>query len=315
MSSLRNWQWRRPAASPAHPDARERGLSAAGGGRPARSSAPVSRSGFWLIGGTLILAAVVLVWAFAEEIPGVTTAHTASPGERTSRGSAARPPTALPVEEPEAPIEVGGPPSVSSDYSALIKRDVFQPLVVPKRPAPTHVGGVARLAEPAAKNTDPDTWHGWRFNGLAQLSGITYALVEQPDNRRSSFVKEGDHLEDARVIVVGPDEIVLPEEAGGVAHVKRVDAMAELLRATHRTTAGARGPAAGAALPGAGTVPVLPGGNPLAAPGSPGGAPAALPSPAAVPDGFDSRREQRRRQRQGLPGEESGTNANPNSAP
>jgi len=220
----------------------------------------------------------------------------------------------VPTEDAEGPAVAGEPPLVAADYSALLKRDVFQPLVVTKRSGPAKLGtGTLPLPGAAAKDEGPDTWHGWRFNGLAQLSGTTYALMEQPDNRRSNFLKDGDHLEDARVIVIGPDEIVLQEETGGVAHVKRVDAMAELLRATQHTSPGVRAPAAGAAQPGGGTILPLPGSNPSAAPGAFGGAPAVSPGSAAVPDGIDNRREQRRRFRQGITGEESGTNANPNS--
>jgi hypothetical protein len=267
----------------------------------------------WLIGGTVVLAAVVLVWAFAGEIPGVATTSKASSAERPrpTRQVASR--AANDAEAPEAPVAIGDRPPAVPEYSALLSRDVFQPLVVPKRPAPTKTGGVANLAAPVSKNDGPDTWHGWRFNGLAELSGTTYALLEQPENRRSSFLKEGDHLEDAKVIVVGTAEIVLQEPAGGIAHVRRVDAMAELMRAMRHPAA--RTPAAaGATAAGAGAVPVLPGGNPAAAPL--GGAPTAVPAPSAVPDGFDSRRQQRRRQQfQAIPGEGSGTNANPNSAP
>lgn len=281
-------------------------MSGSSGGRAARSPAAVSRSGVWLIGGTLLLAAAVLVWAFSGELPGTATTSRASSVDRP-RSPRPSPSRATDAQEPPEPPAAIGPPGVPS-YSALLSRDIFQPLVVPKKPARTQPESISRLVTPPTSNEGPDTWHGWRFNGLAQLSDTTYALVEQPENRRSSFLKEGDHLEDAKVIVIGANELVLQEPAGGIAHIRRVDAMAELLRATQKTSP--RAPTA-AAAPGTGSVPVLPGATPGGV--APGGAPVTSPAPSAVPDGFD-RRDQRRRQRQGFPGEESGINANPNSA-
>jgi hypothetical protein len=296
LETKRNWLWRRRAASHALPGDRERGLPPPGSGsaRAVRSPAAVSRSGVWLIGGTLLLAAAVLVWAFAAEIPGVATSSKASSAARPRPARTPGSQATNSEESAEAPQTVGVQPPAVPTYSALLSRDVFRPLVVPKKPAATKHESITSLVSPPVDNEGPDTWHGWRFNGLAQLSDTTYALVEQPDNRRSYFLKEGDSLEDAKVIGVGPDELVLQEPAGGIARVRRVDAMAELLRATQRTsphastaTAGGGG---GTILPGAGIVPVLPAGTPGAVPG---GAPTALPAPAAVPDGF-GRRQQRR---------------------
>jgi hypothetical protein len=159
-------------------------------------------------------------------------------------------------------------------------------------------------------------WRGWKYNGVAELGGETYALIEQQEKKRSHFLKKGDRLEDARVMEIRPKELVLREETGGVARVQRVDAMAELLRSSRSRSRSSPAPAArppaGTAGPPAPAAPPIPG---RAAPfaGSTEGSQQSVP--VFAPEGAERQREGRRRRFQATTGEESGTNAIPDVSP
>ena len=247
----------------------------------------------------MILAAVVLVWAFAEEIPGSTTAahglprRRSAPGHRRARTRHARRRTRKPPWRQPPSGEL--PRTIrlcSARCLSATGRD--------KRSGSAKLG-TGTLPALRARREGRGAGHlAWlALQRMAQLSGTTYALMEQPDNRRSNFLKEGDHLEDARVIVIGPDE---DRFAGGNG------------RRGAREACGrdGRAPAGDAALPGSAgpgrrAPPRRAAGRywrcraaiPRPRPGALGGSSAAFPGPAAVPDGIDNRREQRRRLRQG----------------
>src|SRR5262249_37748196 len=134
-------------------------------------------------------------------------------------------------------------------------------------------------------NAAPDadgSWHGWKYNGIAQLDEQTYALMDQPNQKRSRFVKEGDRLEDATIVRVAENEVELRQADGSVVRVPRVDAMAELLRPVRRRTpppgpgAAPTGPTLTAPTPGQGPVTIPLGAQPPT-PGVP--PPATLPAP------------------------------------
>jgi hypothetical protein len=288
-----------------------------------RPTALASRSGLWLIGGALLFSAAVLAWAFQSDAP-ARPVHKPRPqlAARDSGGfrdhgdaSGALPGRSAPKGQgrfaviPETPglgSTLGGSaepraPS-ASEYARLLEGNAFRPRIVPRR-----AGGSGASAHPAARKPAPRPvsdgngssggpdaggWHGWKFDGIAQLDQQTYALMDQPNQKQSRFVKEGDRLEDATIAQVSENQVVLRQADGSVVRVPRVDAMAELLRPGRTATPlpqGAvpalTGPAAGSPIPGQGPVT-----TPLGAwPPTPGVAPpATLPAPfqgATAPEG------------------------------
>jgi hypothetical protein len=184
-------------------------------------------------------------------------------------------------------------PSVG-EYNPLLQGNVFQPRVIQRPPHPDN--SAARAAAEAARRRqasanqmagDPanvDTWHDWRYNGIAQLGAETYALMDQGNKKESRFVKVGEHLEDAVVEQVSENSVTLREAGGAVVHVPRVDAMAELMRSVR--------PAGPSALPGAppaaGTTPAAaaPGSVPVLPPVGQGFSQAAPAAPTLQDQGF-----------------------------
>jgi hypothetical protein len=221
---------------------------------------PVSRSGLWLIGGTLLLSVVVLAWAFQDEPAGSSTSGTRRVA--TVRPSSTRP-AAVRIE-PSASDPLAGAPSVA-EYGPLLQRNVFRPLVTPKASGPGRIttarrrgssderSGSRRVADASSGEASapgtPDAWRGWQFNGVAHLDQKTYALMDQPNRKQSRFVKPGDKLEDAIVARVADDEVTLREAGGEIVRVQRVDAMAALLRPSRSGTRSPRNPAAPSAAP------------------------------------------------------------------
>jgi hypothetical protein len=226
---------------------------------------PISRSGLWLIGGTLVLAIGVLAWAFQEEPAGKSTV---TRPRSVSAGRASGSSTAVRVRSQPAGVRIARAPSLAG-YGPLLQRNVFRPLVVPesaKRPAArrsasTGMFGTATGGGLAGGTSGPtDTWRGWKFNGVAHLDRKTYALMDQTGKRQSRFVQPGDKLEDAVVARVEQDEVTLREAAGSIIRVQRVDAMAELLRPTRAAPRAPQQPAAPSTAPPA--TPTPPGGRP-----------------------------------------------------
>jgi hypothetical protein len=298
-------------------------------------TALVSRSGLWLIGGALLFCAAVLGWAFQGDAParpvhksrsqfaarakgGVTPVGeiVANDGGPWDHGDASG---ALPGRSaPEGQRRLAGghtpglgavPRSPSaSDYALLLEGNAFRPRIVPRR------GGSSASAHPAAPKLarrpgsdgnrasggpDAGGWHGWKFDGVAQLDEQTYALMDQPNQKQSRFVKEGDRLEDATIAQVSESQVVLREAGGGVVRVPRVDAMAELLRSGRTTPPlpqGAMpmltGPTTGAPIPGQRPVTTLPSGQVI--PQGPSAAAAAVEDASA-----GGRRGRRFRQQDG----------------
>src|SRR5439155_21133155 len=128
---------------------------------------------------------------------------------------------------PKKTIQIAMQPPAVSEYAPLLRHDLFQPLVAPPKPRPPKTGGLKLGAGSGGGNGG--TWHGWKFDGLAQLGSVTYALVEQPDKGASHFLKVGDRVDDAQVLRVSPKELVLAEAGSGEVRVTRVEARAELM--------------------------------------------------------------------------------------
>jgi hypothetical protein len=206
-----------------------------------------------------------------------------------------------PGAEPRAPS--------ASDYSLLLEGNAFRPRIVPRRAgsgASAHPGAPRLARRPASDGTPapggPDAgggWHGWKFDGVAQLDEQTYALMDQPNQKQSRFVKEGDRLEDATIAQVSESQVVLREAGGGVVRVPRVDAMAELLRSGRTTpplpqgaVPALTGPTAGAPIPGQGPIMTFPSGQVI--PQGPSAAAAAVEDASA-----GGRRGRRSRQQNG----------------
>jgi len=302
-------------------------------------TALVSRSGLWLIGGALLFCAAVLGWAFQGDAParpvhksrsqfaarakgGVTPVGeiVANDGGPWDHGDASG---ALPGRSaPEGQRRLAGghtpglgavPRSPSaSDYALLLEGNAFRPRIVPRRGAgsnPSAHPAAPKLARRpgsdgnrASGGPDAGGWHGWKFDGVAQLYEQTYALMDQPNQKQSRFVKEGDRLEDATIAQVSESQVVLREAGGSVVRVPRVDAMAELLRPGRTTTGLPQGPVpeltvptAGAPILGQGPVPTLPSGQVI--PQGPAAAAAAVEG--ASPNGSFGRRGRRFRQQDG----------------
>ena len=150
-----------------------------------------------------------------------------------------------------------------------------------------------------------------KFDGLAQLGNVTYALIEQPDKGASHFLKVGDRVDDAQVLRVSPKELVLAEAGSGEVRVPRVDAMAELMHSSRGR------PAAAAAPPAASSAPTTSGAQPATGAPTASTPPPVLPSagggndvralsdPFAATDRFGGgRRNRRRDQMQVTPGGE-----------
>lgn len=248
-----------------------------------RPTALVSRSGAWLIGGALLLSLAVLAWALQSDTPVRPTRalRRSAPAER------AAPRTRPARAEPAAEELAARPPSVA-DYGPLLQGNAFQPRVVPRRemkhgsPAghPASAAGGANGSKAARHHGSGgegghetvDEWHGWKYNGVAQLDQQTYALMDQPNQKQSRFVKTGDHLEGATVARVAENEVRLRESDGSLVRVRRVDAMAELLRSVR--------PAA----PPPGAAPAQTGPLPATPPPSPGPV-TAFPPGSATPQG------------------------------
>jgi hypothetical protein len=212
---------------------------------------PISRAGLWLIGGTLALSLAVFAWAFQEPVPeqGSALAERASssggrsadeaPGlaDSADGGSRRAPEAGRRASSAERESAMALRPPDAARYEPLLGRDLFRPLVTPERrtvaraprPAPPSLPS-AQLPAPSAEKVATDAWRGWRFNGVAQLDQKTYALMDQPGQKRSRFVGPGDRLEDAVVARVQEDIVLLRPAEGGLVEVTRVDAMAELLR-------------------------------------------------------------------------------------
>jgi hypothetical protein len=253
-----------------------------------RPSARITGSGRWLIGGTLIFAAAVLAWSFSEEILGIVMPARTPAVNSAARGAVARSATPTTVVRPTKKTAIVARRPDVSDYAPLLSGDVFRPQVVPARPtgatrARTGSGG----ATPAPGSARGDAWRGWKFSGVAQLAGVTYGLVEQMEKGRSHFLKAGDRLENAKVLRVQTDELVLIEETGGIARVKRFDAMAELLRSSRTRSAS---PAPVSAAPAAPTTDTAPAALPAGRGGS------EQPFSGFGPGGFGGRRSGRQGQ-------------------
>jgi hypothetical protein len=233
------------------------------------SAALVSRSGLWVIGGALVFSVAVLAWALQGDSSSRPT-HLRLPAMRAThpapRGASRRAETTV--------VELATRLPTIGDYGPLLQDNVFQPRVIPRQ-APSAAKHPPAKPQSAIRNPQSkagpektDTWHDWKFNGLAQLDQQTYALMDQPTKKESRFVKVGDHLEDAIVERVAENEIALREAGGSIARIQRVDAMAELLRSVHTASSLPRGAAPA----------------PAATPGSTGVSPAsAMPGGIAVP--------------------------------
>src|SRR5207248_2802229 len=113
-------------------------------------------------------------------------------------------------------------------------------------------------------------------------AGITYALIEQADKASSRFVKAGDRVEDAQVVEVTPQQLVLAEAGHGTVRVPRVDAMAELLRASRPRTTAAGSPAVASPVPAAPGAAAASGAPPVLPPAAGGGSTSTLSVPAAA---------------------------------
>jgi hypothetical protein len=169
---------------------------------------------------------------------------------------------AMPSSNREPRAASPEPRPKGADYTALLQGHAFLPRVVPRRGAgsghpsePPAERRPARRPEPAG-NAAPDSdgaWRGWKFDGVAQLDQQTYALMDQPNQKRSRFVREGDRLEDATIARVAENAVMLREADGTIVRVQRVDAMAELLRPARTTT-----PPQGSVPAPAGPTPVAP---------------------------------------------------------
>jgi hypothetical protein len=305
-----------------------------------RSTVLVSRSGLWLIGGTLLLSAAVLAWAFQSDAP---AGHVREAGRRQGipkraptrgaptgfaapaarRGESLRLATIGSSRRSEAvfrPRTVGAPlagarsgiqePASVAGYTALLQGDAFRPRVVPRRRAgsgspsrPPAGGRPAQRPAPegsAAAALDPDgAWRGWKFNGVAQLDQQTYALMDQPNQKQSRFVREGDRLENATIARVTEGAVILRQADGTVVRVPRVDAMADLLRPARTVTGSGPSstpqgtmPAPATSSPGQGPVTILPSGQAI----PPGSTAAADAAEGAPPAGSFGRRGRRFRQ-------------------
>jgi len=146
-----------------------------------------------------------------------------------------------------------------------------------------------------------EDWHGWIYNGLAQIDRQPYASLDQPNKKQSRIVKVGDRLEDATVARVADNEVTLREAGGSIVRVQRLDAMAALLQSSHTnplargTVPGSTGlaPTPSAAPTGAGPLTAAPFGQ--AAP-QPSAATAAVDN--SSPDGQGGGRRGRRFQAQ-----------------
>jgi hypothetical protein len=138
----------------------------------------------------------------------------------------------------------------AGDYRPLLQGNVFQPRVVVihdraahgsasgrRAPRPGDLGG--KPARPALT----DGWNDWKYTGIAQLDQQTYALMDQPEKKQSRFVKVGDTLDDAIVTQVADDEVTLRQADGSLIRVKRVDPVADALRAARAAAPAAPGAA------------------------------------------------------------------------
>jgi hypothetical protein len=143
------------------------------------------------------------------------------------------------------------------EYGPLLQDNVFKPRVMPPPPKTIKAMKPPAKPKPPAGPDKIESWHDWKFNGLAQLDQQTYALMDQAGKKESRFVRAGDQLDDAIVERVGPNEVTIREAGGNVVRIPRVDAMAALLQSVHSTPTLPRGaapaPAAGtpaASVPG-----------------------------------------------------------------
>jgi hypothetical protein len=273
------------------------------------STAVVSGSGLWLIGGVLLFSVAVLAWA----LQGDSAARPVRPARRPVAARRSYP-DRVSTPKTRAPVELAErPPSVAS-YGPLLEGNAFQPRVILRRnrgarsgsqtghPAPGRAGrGSGGGAHPKpGEPTVADAWHEWKYNGIAQIDQKTYALMDQANKKESRFVKVGDRLEDATVARVAENQVALRQADGNVVVVQRVDTMADLLRPSRSGF-----PAAPGATPApTGSIqPALssaPGPLTVAPPGQAGAQPG--PANAAVDDAARQGRQARPERRSQQPG-------------
>jgi hypothetical protein len=146
----------------------------------------------------------------------------------------------------------------AGEYRPLLRGNVFQPriVVIHDRGARSSASGrrAARPGDLGGKPARPaltDGWNDWKYTGIAQLDQQTYALMDQPEKKQSRFVKVGDTLDDAIVTQVADNEVTLRQADGSLIRVKRVDPVADALRAARAAAPAAPGAAPNTPAPGA----------------------------------------------------------------